>query len=88
MSLVVIVGVIRMTGTSCCLWDEAGLDDAGVRGFGGACMMHPSGPCGLRSVWGLEGADLCELVLIAWTLRIVLSWGSGEVRKGAVGGAG
>ena len=56
-SWVVIVGVIRLTGTSCCLWDAAGLDDAGVRGFGGACMMHPSGPCGLGSVWGLEGGE-------------------------------
>ena len=36
MSCVVIVGVMRLTGTSCCFWGAAGLDVAGVRGFGGA----------------------------------------------------
>ena len=35
-----------------------------------------------------SGADLCELVLIAWALRIILPWGSGAVPKGAEGGAG
>ena len=30
-------------------------------------------------------ANLCDLVLIAWTLRILLSWGSGAVPKGAEG---
>ena len=35
MSCVVMVGVIRLTGTSCCLW-VAGLEVAGVRGLGGA----------------------------------------------------
>ena len=56
-SWVVIVGVMRLTGTSCCLWDAAGfgLDAAGVRGFGGACLVHSSGPCGLGSAWGLGG---------------------------------
>ena len=31
------------------------------------------------------GADLCDLVLIAWALRILLPWGSGAVPKGAEG---
>ena len=58
-SWVVIVGVMRLTGTSCCLWDAAGfgLDAAGVRGFGGACLVHSRGPCGLGSAWGLEGGE-------------------------------
>ena len=55
MSCVVIVGVMRLTGTSCCLWEAAGLDDAGVRGFGGACIMHPIGPGGVGSIRVLEG---------------------------------
>ena len=54
----VIVGVMRLTGTSCCLWEAAGLDDAGVRGFGGACMIHPSGPSGLGLVLVLEGGEV------------------------------
>ena len=54
----VIVGVMRLTGTSCCLWEAAGLDDAGVRGFGGACMMHPIGPSGLGSIWVPEGGEV------------------------------
>ena len=58
-SWVVIVGVMRLTGTSCCRWDAAGfgLDAAGVRGFGGACLVHSSGPCGLGSAWGLVGGE-------------------------------
>ena len=35
-----------------------------------------------------SGADLCDLVLIAWALRIILPWGSGAVPKGAEGRAG
>ena len=50
---VMIVGVMRLTATSCCLWEAAGLDDAGVRGFGGACMIHPIGP-----IWVLDGGDI------------------------------
>ena len=50
----VIADVIRLTGASC-LWEETGLEDAGVRGFGGACMIHPSGPSGLGSVLVLGG---------------------------------
>ena len=30
-------------------------------------------------------ADLCDLVLTAWALRILLPWGSGAVPKGAEG---
>ena len=59
MSWVVMVGVMRLTGTSCCRWDAAGfgLDAAGVRGFGGACLVHSCGPCGSGSAWGLEGGE-------------------------------
>ena len=55
-SWVVMVRVMRLTGTSCWRWGAAGfgLDAAGVRGFGGACLVHSSGPCGLGSAWGLE----------------------------------
>ena len=35
-----------------------------------------------------SGDDLCELVLIAWALSVILPWGSGVVPKGAEGGAG
>ena len=35
-----------------------------------------------------SGADLCELLLIAWALRMILPWGSGAVPKGAERGAG
>ena len=31
------------------------------------------------------GANLCNLFLIAWALRILLPWGSGAVPKGAEG---
>ena len=31
------------------------------------------------------GADLCDLVLIVWALRILLPWGSGAVPMGAEG---
>ena len=34
------------------------------------------------------GADLCELVLIAWALRMILPWCGGAVPKGAEGRAG
>ena len=54
----VIVGVMRLTGTSCCLWEAAGLDDAGVRGFGGACMIHPCGPSGLGSIMVIEEGEV------------------------------
>ena len=47
----VIAGVIRLTETSR-RWEEASLEGAGVQGFGGACMMRPSG---LGSALGLEG---------------------------------
>ena len=58
-SWVVMVGVMRLTGTSCWRWVAAGfgLDAAGVRGFGGACLVHSSGPCGLGSAWGLVGGE-------------------------------
>ena len=35
-----------------------------------------------------SGADLCELVLVAWALRMILPWCGGAVPKGAEGGAG
>ena len=35
-----------------------------------------------------SGADLCELVLVVWALRMILPWCSGPVPKGAEGGAG
>ena len=56
----VIVGVMRLTGTSCWRWVAAGfgLDAAGVRGFGGACLVHSSVPCGLGSAWGLVGGEV------------------------------
>ena len=59
-SWVVIVGVMRLIGTSCWRWGAAGfgLDAAGVRGFGGACLVHSSGPCGLESAWGLEEGEV------------------------------
>ena len=50
MSCVVIVGVIRLTGTSCCLL-VAGLEVAGVRGLGGAWMMRPRGSGVLWPLW-------------------------------------
>ena len=31
------------------------------------------------------GANLCDLVLVAWALRILLPWGSGTVPKSAEG---
>ena len=34
------------------------------------------------------GADLCELILVAWALGMVLPWCRGAVAKGAEGGAG
>ena len=34
------------------------------------------------------GANLCDLVLVAWALRMVLPWCRGAVAKGAEGGAG
>ena len=51
---------MRLTGTSCWRWGAAGfgLDAAGVRGFGGACLVHSSGPCGLGSAWGLEEGEV------------------------------
>ena len=57
MSWVVMVGVMRLTGTSCWRWVAAGFgfDAAGVRSFGGACLVPSSGPCGLGSAWGLVG---------------------------------
>ena len=50
MSCVVIVGVIRLTGTSWCLL-VAGLEAAGVRGLGGAWMMRPRGSGVLWPLW-------------------------------------
>ena len=55
-----------MTGTSCWRWVAAGFgfDAAGVRGFGGACLVPSSGPCGLGSAWGLvwgEGVVGCGI---------------------------
>ena len=35
-----------------------------------------------------SGADLCELVLVACALKMILPWCSGAVPKGAEGGAG
>ena len=35
-----------------------------------------------------SGADLCELVLVAWALRMILPWCSGAVLESAEGGAG
>ena len=62
----VIVGVMRLTGTSCWRWIAAGFgfDAAGVRGFGGACFVPSRGPCGLGSAWGLvwgEGVVECGI---------------------------
>ena len=59
MSWVVMVGVMRLTGTSCWRWVAAGFgfDAAGVRGFGGACLVPSRGPCGLGSAWGLVGGE-------------------------------
>ena len=34
-----------------------------------------------------SGADLCELILVAWALRMFLPWCRGAVAKGAEGGA-
>ena len=33
-----------------------------------------------------SGADLCDLVFVAWALWVVLPWCSGAVPKGAEGG--
>ena len=32
------------------------------------------------------GADLCDLVFVAWALWVILPWCSGAVPKGAEGG--
>jgi hypothetical protein len=41
-SWLLVAVVIRFVG-NICLGEEVGLEGAGVRGFGGACMMCPRG---------------------------------------------
>jgi hypothetical protein len=41
-SWLLVAGVIRLV-ENICLGAETGLEGAGVRGFGGACMMCPRG---------------------------------------------
>ena len=87
MSCVVIVGVIRLTGTSWCLL-VAGLETAGVRGLGGAWMMRPIGSgvlwplwvCGRGSCGGSVDGECGESVV-----SLAVSPLSGETGEGSDG---